>query len=145
MWDKGCDINPEDETSCTTHYQEAFLKYVENEYCAKHRRLPATKLENIPNINLISSAMASESGQSSYDPYDLSSDSEEYLMANNVADTTPRGSDHAARCLTASRHHMNSAPELPHNWRQINSNLNNYHSKPMEIGSTFWVRDITDR
>jgi hypothetical protein len=34
--DKGMDINPEDETSYTTQYQEAFLKSVENEYCAKH-------------------------------------------------------------------------------------------------------------
>jgi len=37
MWDKGMDINLEDETSYTTQYQEAFLKYVENEYCAKHQ------------------------------------------------------------------------------------------------------------
>jgi len=29
-WDKGMDINPEDETSYTTQYQEAFLEYVEN-------------------------------------------------------------------------------------------------------------------
>jgi hypothetical protein len=29
-WDKGMHINPEDETSYTTQYQEAFLKYVEN-------------------------------------------------------------------------------------------------------------------
>jgi hypothetical protein len=36
-WDKGMDINPEDETSYTAQYQEAFLKYVEKEYCAKHR------------------------------------------------------------------------------------------------------------
>jgi len=36
-WDKGMDINPEDETSYITQYQEAFLKYVGNEYCAKHR------------------------------------------------------------------------------------------------------------
>jgi len=28
--DKGMDIIPEDETSYTTQYQEAFLKYVEN-------------------------------------------------------------------------------------------------------------------
>jgi len=35
-WDKGMDINPEDETSYTTQYQVAFLKYVENEYYAKH-------------------------------------------------------------------------------------------------------------
>jgi hypothetical protein len=31
-WDKGMDINPEDETSYTTQYQEALLKYVENEH-----------------------------------------------------------------------------------------------------------------
>jgi len=34
-WDKGMDINPEDETFYTTQSQEAFLKYVENEYCAE--------------------------------------------------------------------------------------------------------------
>jgi hypothetical protein len=31
MWDKGMNINPEDKTSYTTQYQEAFLKYVANE------------------------------------------------------------------------------------------------------------------
>jgi len=30
-WYKGIDINPEDRISYTTQYQEAFLKYVENE------------------------------------------------------------------------------------------------------------------
>jgi len=79
------DSNPEDEISYTTQYQEAFLKYVENEYCAKHRRLPLTKHETILNNSLVFSAMASRSGQSSYDPYNLSSDDEEYLMPNNVA------------------------------------------------------------
>jgi hypothetical protein len=73
-WDKGMDINPEDETSYTTQYQEAFLKYLENEYCTKHRRLSVTKLETIPYNNLSSSAMASRSCQCSYDPYDLPSD-----------------------------------------------------------------------
>jgi hypothetical protein len=34
--DKGMDINPEDETSYTIQYQEAFLKYVENECCTNH-------------------------------------------------------------------------------------------------------------
>jgi len=29
-WAKGMDINPAEETSYTTQYQEAFLKYVEN-------------------------------------------------------------------------------------------------------------------
>jgi hypothetical protein len=46
-WDKGMDINPEDKTSYTTQYQEAFLKYVENEYCAKHRRVPVSKLQKL--------------------------------------------------------------------------------------------------
>jgi len=31
MQDKGIDVNPEDDTSYTTQYQEAILKYVENE------------------------------------------------------------------------------------------------------------------
>ena len=38
--DKGMDINPEDETFYTSQYQETFLKYVENEYCSKHRGMP---------------------------------------------------------------------------------------------------------
>jgi len=39
-WDKGMDISPEDKTSYTTQYKEVFLKYVENEYCAKHPGVP---------------------------------------------------------------------------------------------------------
>jgi len=88
-WDKGMDINPEDETSYTTQYQEAFLKYVENEYGAKHRRLPVIKSDNTLNNNLSSFEMASGSGQSCHDLYDLSSDDHEYLMPTNVAGTTP--------------------------------------------------------
>jgi len=76
-WDKGMDINPEDETSYITQYQEAFLKYVENEYCAEHRRAPVNKLETVPSSNVVPSATASGSYQSSFDPYDLSSDDEE--------------------------------------------------------------------
>ena len=30
------------------------------------------------------------------------------------------------------------------NWGQINPNLNDYHSDPMEISSTLWIPDITD-
>src|SRR5882757_7741280 len=143
-WDKGMDINPEDETSYTTQYQEAFLKYVENEYCAKHQRVPVNKLETVTTSNLVPSATASGSYQSSFDPYDLSSDDEEYLTPNNVAETTPGHSDHAARLLTAARLYLNSPPEAPKHWGQINPNLNNYHSDPMEISSTFWIPDITD-
>jgi hypothetical protein len=53
------DITPEDETSYTTQYQEAFLKHVENKYCAKHSRLPVIKSDNTPNHNLSYSEMAS--------------------------------------------------------------------------------------
>jgi len=143
-WDKRMDINPDDETSYTTQYPEAFLKYVENEYCAKHRRVPVNKLETVPSNNLLPSAMASGSYQSSFDPYDLSSDDKEYLTPNNVAETTPGRSDRAARLLTAARLYLNSPPEAPKNWRQINPNLNDYHSVPMEISSTFWIPDTTD-
>jgi len=115
MWDKGMDINPEDETSYSTQYQEAFLKYVENEYCAKHRHLIVTKPESILNNNLVSSAMASRSGQTSYDPYDSSSNDGEYLMPNNVAKMTPGWSNCAARPLTAARLYLNSPPELTQN------------------------------
>jgi len=143
-WDKGMDINPEDETSYTTQYQYAFLKYVENEYCAKCRRVPINKLETVPSSNLVPSATVSGFYQSSFDPYDLSSDDEEYLTRNNVAETTPGRSDLAARLLTAARLYLNSPLEAPKNWGQINPNLNDYHSDPMEISSTFWIPDITD-
>jgi len=114
-WDKGMDVNPEDETSYTIQYQEAFLKYVENEDCTKHRRLPVTKLENIPNNNLSFSTMASRPGPSSYDPYYSSSNDEQYLTPNNVASKTPWRS-HCAPCLlTATRLYLNSPPELRHN------------------------------
>jgi len=39
---------------------------------------------------------------------------------------------------------LNSPPEAPKNWGQINPNLNDYHSDPMEISSKFWIPDITD-
>jgi len=141
-WDKGMDINPEDETSYTTLYQKAFLKYVENEYCAKHRRVPVNKFETVQNSNFVPSAMASGSYQSFFDPYDSSSDDEEYFTPNNGAETTPGRSDCAARSLTAARLYLNSPPEAPKNWGQINPNLNDYHSDPMEVSSTFWIPDI---
>jgi hypothetical protein len=74
----------------------------------------------------------------------LSSDHEEHLMQNNLAETTPRHSDCAARWLTAARLCFNSPSEFPLNWGQINPNLNDYHSNPMEISSIFWLPDITD-
>jgi hypothetical protein len=118
-WDKGMDINPEDETSYTTQYQEAFLKYVENEYCAKHRRLLVIKSDNTLNNNLSSFEIASRSGQSSYDPHDLSSDDDEYLMPINVAETTPGRSDRAIRSLAAasiSKKYFHPGGMAPSEW-----------------------------
>jgi len=137
MWDKVMDINPADQTSYTTQYQVAFRKYVENEYCAKHRCLPVTTLENKLNNNFISSAIASRSGQSSYDPYDLSSDDDEYWMTDNVAKMIPRWSNRTAHLLIAARLWLNLPPELPQNRVKINPNLNAYHTDSMESSSIF--------
>jgi len=65
-------------------------------------------------------------------------------MPNNVAETTPGWSDRAACILTPSRLYLNSPCEAPKNWGQIDSDLNEYHSNPMEISSTVWIPDITD-
>jgi hypothetical protein len=142
-WDNGMDLNPEVETSYTTQYQEAFLQYVENEYCAKLKRLPVIKSNNTLNINLSSFEMASRSGQSSYDPYDVSSDDDECLMPTNVGEMTPGLSDRAVRLFKAARLYLNSPPQLHQNWGQINPNVDDYHSNAMEISSTFWLPDIT--
>jgi hypothetical protein len=74
----------------------------------------------------------------------LSSDDEEDLTPNNLAETTPGQSDCAARLLTAARPYLESPPEAPINLGQINPNLNDYHSDPVEFSSAFWIRDITD-
>jgi len=63
-WVKGLDIKPEDETCYTPKYQEAFLRYVENEYCVKYRHLPIIESKRVPTNNLFPSTMASTSGQS---------------------------------------------------------------------------------
>jgi len=62
-WGKGMDITAEDKTFYTTQCQEAFLKYVENEYCAKHRCVPVNNIETSPSSILIPSAMVSGSIQ----------------------------------------------------------------------------------
>ena len=141
--DKGLDINPADETSHTTQYRETFRKYVENEYCTKHRPVPVNKPETVARSNYFPLVMASGSGQSSFDGYDLSREDEEFLTLTNVAKITPRWNYHAARFLTAGRLHLNSPPEAPMNWGQRNTHLNNYHSDPMEISRMFWRPDIT--
>jgi len=97
------DINPQDEKCYTTQHQGTFRKYVENEYCAKHQPVPVNTHESFPSSNVIHSAMASGSCISSFHSYDRTSDDEEYLMPNNVAEMTPGRSDSAARVLTAAR------------------------------------------
>jgi len=138
------DINAVDGTSCIIQYHEAFLNYVVNEYCAEHQCVPLNKHESLPSSNPLPSPTASGSRQSSIDLYDLSSNEEEYLTRNNVAETTPGRSDRAALILTVARLYLNSPPKAPKNWGQINPNLNNYHSNAMEICSIFWISDITD-
>jgi len=76
---------------------------VEIEYCTKHQGAPVNKLETVPSSNLVPSATASGSYQSSLDPYDLSSDDKEYSTPNNLPETTPAQGDRAARSLTAAR------------------------------------------
>jgi len=106
--------------------------------------VPVNKLETISCSNLVPSATASGSYQSSFDPYDSSSDDEEYLPPNNMAETTPGRSDRAAHLLTAARLYLNSPHEATKNWGKIDPNLIDYHSHPMGISSTFWIPDITD-
>ena len=66
-WDKEMDINPEHEKSDTTQYQDPFLMYVMNEFCAKHRCVPVIKPDSIPSNNPVPSTTGSESGQSCFD------------------------------------------------------------------------------
>jgi len=117
---------------------------VKNEYCAKHRCVPVNQYQSLPSSKQISSATALRSCESSFDPYDLSSDGEKYLSSNNVAEMTPERSDRTMRILTAARLYLNSPCETPKNWEQINPTLNDYNSGPMEFSSTFWIPDITD-
>jgi hypothetical protein len=65
-------------------------------------------------------------------------------MPDIVAETTPGRSDRTARILTATRLYLISPPEAPKYWGQINPNLNNYHSDPMDMSSRFWIPEISD-
>ena len=57
---------------------------------------------------------------------------------------TPGRSNRAAHKLTPTRLYLKSPPESPKNWGQVNLNLDDYHSDPMEISSTFWSPDIME-
>jgi len=117
---------------------------MENEYCAKRGRMAAITLNNIPPGNIFPSAKDVWFGQSLFDPFVWYSDDDEYLPPKSMAESTPKWCDCAAPLLRATRLYFNAPPEAPKNWGQINPNLNDYHSNPMEISSTFWLPDITD-
>jgi len=76
-WDMGMDNNSEDETLYTTQYLEVFLKCLENGYFANHQHALVNIPKTVPSSNLVPSATASGSYQSSFEPYDLSSRDEE--------------------------------------------------------------------
>ena len=143
-WDKEMDINRADEISYTTQFQEAFLKYVENEYCAKRGHLLVIEPESVLRKHFFPSSMAQGSSQSFVDPYDLSSVEEDYLILEDVGETTPGQSNRAAHLLTAAKLYLNSLPESPTLWGQVNLNLDDYHSDPVEICRTYWIPDIID-
>jgi len=63
--------------------------------------------------------MASGSCQSFFDQYHLSSDDEEYLMSNNVAETTSGRSDRTAHSVSAARLYFKSPPEAPKAWGKL--------------------------
>jgi len=117
---------------------------VENAYCTKQWGVPVIDLEHELRNDLFPFAKALGSAQSSIGPCDLSSDDEEWITLNNVAAMTTGRGDYAAHSLFAGSLYSISPPESPTNWGQVNPNLNDYHSEPMEISSIFWILDITD-
>jgi len=137
-------MNPEDETSYTTQYQAACLKYVKTEYCTKHRPLSVTTLENNQHSEVFRCLNAFVLGRASLNPYRWPYDQDEYLTSKCVAETRSRRRNCAEYPLTAARLNLNSPPDSPYTAGQVNPNFNDYHSDPMEMSSTFWLRDITD-
>jgi len=61
--------------------------------------------------NLFSSTMSSGSGESSSDPFDLSSDNDEYSIPKTVMKTMVGERDRAAWLLTVPNLYINSTPE----------------------------------
>jgi len=117
--DNGIDNNSEDEASYRTQYQEAVLIKVEIEYCAKHWRLAIINHKSIWSNTAFPSPMASGSGQSEFDSYDSFSNDEKYITSKDVAETTPRRSDCAARSLIAAWLYLNSPCAWPKNLGQV--------------------------
>ena len=115
-----------------------------NEYYAKHRCLPVIKPERVPSINLSTSVTVAGSSQSCFDPSDLSRDDAKYIAPEYVAETTPGWTDCVARLLAAAWSNLNSPPENPKDWGQVNHNLDNYHSEPIGSSRTVSIPGITN-
>jgi hypothetical protein len=49
-----------------------------------------------------------------------------------------------ANLVTATWLDLNSPPESPPNWEQINSNLNDHHCDPTKINKTFSIPYIAE-
>jgi len=111
-------VNSQNETSNTTQYQQqAFLKYVENQYSVKHRSLPIVKLQRVLSTRLYFSGIDFGCIESSCDLYDLSSKNAEYVIIKYVAKMTPTWSNRIARVLKVARLDLNLLPGLPQYWR----------------------------
>ena len=87
---KVMDIYPDDETSYTTQYQEAFLQYMGNEYCAIYQPLSLSQPEMVPSNNLFFSTTVFGSGLSSIHPNDLSSGDKRILNASQCVHNNSR-------------------------------------------------------
>jgi hypothetical protein len=88
--------------------------------------------------------MATGSGHSFCNAYELWSDNEEYLTSNNQGEWACRCSDHKVRLLPTAKLYLDSPPDATKNWGQFNPNINDYPSDPTAISSTFWIPDITN-
>ena len=106
--------------------------------------MPVNRPGRVPSNNLFPSVTASVSGHSFLDPYDVSSDDEEYLTPNNVAETTPRRSDRVLCWLTTAWLDLNPLPAALKNWQHTNPNFDDCYSDPMDISSIFWILDISN-
>lgn len=89
IWDSGIYINPEHKTSYSTLYDNVFETYEVNEFFADCGYLLIINTERIRSYNHFHFIQVSRSDQSCYDVHDWPSDNEEYLIPENVAETTP--------------------------------------------------------
>jgi hypothetical protein len=116
---------------------------VEHEYCTRNQITTDKTLKIVPNHNPFSTIPASGPGQSTYDPYDWSSD-DEYFTSAQMTECTSGCSDCAERLLTATTLYFNSPTEVSKNWGQIDPNNNDYYTDPTEFSREFWIPNVTD-